>query len=148
MNTARELQQAIADILNQDEYLKLYGVTAVAEDRLDSSMLVDEALAQVGICATVMTLTLDYMGQTDAGGIAAEVPELTIGVLESPANRERAGACTALDAAIRIADLLHSPTLRFKSIRQALEVGERGGLLVATATFQTSLSISLTTTEA
>lgn len=145
MNSARALQQEIADVLNADEYLKLHGVTAVPEDRLDADMLVDEALASVGICATVMTLTLDYMGSTDDGALAAEVPELTVGVMEAAANRERPDACTALDAAIRVAELLHSTTLQFKGIRQALE--ERRGLLIANATFATSLIVSLTTTE-
>lgn len=142
INNAEAVQQDIVDILKADAYLSEHDVEAVAENRLDVEALLTAALGSVGICATVLTPAIDYMGQTDTGDPVGEIPELVVSIAESPTNRERPNACTGLDAGIRIARLLHSPTLQLKSIRQATE--ESRGLIITNVTFVTSLNIALT----
>lgn len=144
INNAEAVQQEIVDILKADAYLAEHEVEAVAENRLDVEALLTAALGNVGICATVTTPTIDYMGQDDAGHPVGEIPELIISIAESPTNRERPNACTGLDAGIRIAQLLHSSAIQLKTIRQATE--ESRGLIITNVTFVTSLNIALTTT--
>lgn len=144
INNAEAVQQEIVDILKADAYLAEHEVEAVAENRLDVEALLTAALGNVGICATVVTPTIDYMGQDDAGHPVGEIPELIISIAESPTNRERPNACTGLDAGIRIAQLLHSSAIQLKTIRQATE--ESRGLIITNVTFVTSLNIALTTT--
>ena len=118
-------------------------MTAVAENQLDVETAIDTALAASGIVATVVTADAEGIG-TYQGAVIAEIPEMTVSVSESVAiNRERPNACTALDAAVRMAQLLHSDEQTFRAIRMAVEP-ERG-LVIANVTFATSLALTLTT---
>ena len=142
-NNAEAVQQEIVELIKADSYLSAHQVEAVAENRMDVEALLTAALGNVGICATVLTPSIDYMGLTASGEPFGEIPELIVSIAESPANRDRPDACTGLDAGIRIAQLLNSNTLQLKTIRQATE--EQRGLIITNVTFATSLNIALTT---
>lgn len=145
MTSITALQEEIAALLNADDTLAQGGVKALAENRLDVEASIDAALVGVGIVATVVTPDIAGMGVYE-GEPVGEVEELVVSVAEICAvNRERPGAMTALDAAIRAATLLHSATRTFKAIRQSYE--EQRGLVICNASFATSVAILLTNQE-
>jgi hypothetical protein len=139
-NPADTVQAQVAAAIQADEWLALHGVEAIAENRLDVEAAIERALGEVGICATVLTPSLDYAGDSATGAPMLEMPELVVSVAETAANRERAGACTALDAALRIALLLHSDTMALKSIRQTFE--ETRSLTVVSITFAATITLA------
>lgn len=142
-NPINDYQESIVAILAADPWLLEHAVTAVAENRLDVEAAIDTALASVGMVATVVTPDVEGIG-TYQGAVIAEIPEMTVSVSESVAiNRERPNACTALDAAVRMTQLLHADEQTFRAIRMAVEP-ERG-LVIANVTFATSIQLTLTT---
>ena len=145
MTSIHALQQQIADTLNADSVLVEGGVQALAENRLDIEGQIEAALAGVGIVATVVTPDVVRIGDL-AEGPVGEVEELVVSIAEAAAvNRERPGAITALDAAVRVASLLHTASTSLKTIRQNYE--EQRGLVVCNVAFATTLPISLTTPQ-
>ena len=142
MNNAEAVQQSIVDQILADAWLSQHKVASVAENRLDIEAEVARALDEVGICATVLTPEIDFMGDTEDGLPAGEIKALIVSVAESPANREQAEACTGLDAAMRIAQIVHSKTCQLVSIRQTAD--EAKGLLITNVTFATSVIIAIT----
>lgn len=142
MNNAQSVQQTVVDLILADAWLQQHKVAALAENRLDIEAEVEKALAEVGICATVLTPEIDYMGDTEDGLPAGEIKALIVSVAESPANREQAEACTGLDAALRIAQIVHSSTCQLSTIRQTAD--EKRGLLITNVTFSTSMIIAIT----
>ena len=141
-NKAEAVQQEIADLIKADAYLANRQVEAVAENRLDVDSQITAALGKVGICATVLTPAIDFMGTDDEGNLVGEISELIISIAEAPGNRELPDTCTGLDAGIRIAQMLHSSSMQFKSIRQTTD--DQRGLMITNVTFVTSLNIALT----
>lgn len=142
-NQAEATQQHIVDTLLGDAYMQEHEVSFVAENRLDIDALIDEAMGRTGICGTVLTPAIEYGGRIDETQIAGVIPELIISFAESPNNRARANACTGLDAAIRAAQILNSPTILLKTIRQAVD--DQQGLIITNITFKTMLTIALIT---
>lgn len=144
-NQAEAVQQQIVDALLADAFMQEHDVTVVAENRLDIEALLDQAMATTGICGTVLTPAIEYGGRIDETQIAGVIPELIVSFAESPTNRDRPNACTGLDAAIRAAQILNSPTILLKTIRQAVD--DQKGLMITNVTFKTMLTIALITTE-
>jgi hypothetical protein len=142
-NPASDIQEQIAAIIAEDAWLTEHGLATIAENRLDIEAAVTAALDGSGLAATVLTPSIDYLGQTTGNKPAGEIPELIVSVAESPANRERPNAITALDAAMRIGEILHSPTMPLKTIRQSFD--EARGLLIVNVTFASTLTIAITT---
>ena len=102
---------------------------------------VQSALDGVGIFAAVLTPVINHMGSDAGGAIMGELSELVVSVAESPTNRARPGACTALDAACRAAALIHSEVITFGALRQSLD--ESNGLVICNVTFATTIQVAL-----
>jgi hypothetical protein len=147
LNTINDFQEILADILSADTWLREHDVSIVPENRLEVESEIEAALAGVGMVATIVTPDVEGIG-TYEGCVVAELPEFIISVAELVAiNRSRPGACTALDAAARIVELLHGETRTFRAIRQTYEP-ERG-LVICNVSFAAATPVALTepTTE-
>ncbi len=146
-NSINAFQETIAGLLAADAWLRERKVSIVAENRLDVEAEIDAALAGVGMVATIITPDVEGIGTYD-GCVVAELPEFVVSVAELVAiNRSRPEACTAIDAAARIVELLHGETRTFRAIRQTYEP-ERG-LVICNVSFAAATPVALTepTTE-
>lgn len=142
MTSIEMLQATVADLLSADEWLSIHGVVAYAENKLDIEVSVTAAITQVGIVATVVTPEIEFIGTDGEGNLVAEISALVISISEMTAiNRERPGACTALDAGARVAQLLHGDTCGLVSIKQIYEP-ERG-FGICNVTFATTTQVAL-----
>ncbi|MBQ6926522.1 MAG: hypothetical protein IJQ73_17955 [Kiritimatiellae bacterium] len=140
--TILEFQQAVADKLREDEWIRAHGVPVVCEDALDVEASAAKALEESGgICLAVMTPALDSVGRNSRGEEVVEVSELALSVAETAANRIGDGRTTALDAAAAAAIALTKAwprTVTLSGIRQTQE----GGMLVAIARLATSFTLT------
>lgn len=145
--TILEFQNAVADALRANEWIKRHGVPVVCENALDVEEAAARALAESGgICCVVMTPAIDSLGRNCHGEEVVSVSELALSVGETAANRQESWRVTALDAAAAAAVAVTRAwprTVTFSNIRQAQE----GGMLVATARLATSFTLTLTPTE-
>lgn len=145
--TLQYFQSAIADQLNADSVLRAGGAEAISEDALDADFKLTQQLQTVqGVCIIVMTPKINVIGGGTENGIPVEIPELLVSCVELPAlNRERADAITSLQAAERVASILNSKKILFKSITQIAD--DKLGLLTASVVFSTTMYLSQPTTS-
>jgi len=143
-NAITELQQWAADALNATPWMREHAITTAAENALDIEAVLDRALAEVGVAATVLTPEINFAGTDAAGNIVAEIPRLVVSVSESGINRTRPGACTAMDAALIIAAALHSNVIGFDSMVQSFD--EPRQLVIVNVTFKATLQVALAPT--
>ena len=142
MNTLYDYQKEVAAILAADPWINTHEVAIIAENSLDLETEIQAALESTGILATVNTPAVKGIGEY-AGQIVGEIEALTIVVAETVAiNRQRPNGCTALDAGVRIAGLLHSDTCTFLSLEQAVD--EQQATITCTVRLATSINVSLT----
>ena len=76
MNSARALQQEIADVLNADEYLKLHGVTAVPEDFAERLAAMEKRLADIDSYFTPLYAFLGLVYDPANEAVLAAYPTL------------------------------------------------------------------------
>ena len=101
-----DVQKYIVEAINADPTLADAGVKAVPEDLGDAFSAVDEALAELGICALVQLPK--FAPNSNAAKNAVGIATVAVVVTEIPqTNREQAGHVNALSAAERIAWILN-----------------------------------------
>ena len=139
--SVKSLQETVRDLINADAALSSGGCVAIAE----SSMTLEDDLAKAvntlkGVALVVTTPDIRLNGCAE-NFIPCDAT-LAVRCVEIPALRKSRGesALTALEAAERVAVLLNGPDYNFVSISETLE--NRQGYLVATATFNTTLTLS------
>lgn len=137
MSTLFDLQKEVAEICNADEWLVQGGCEAFAEDSPDVLEAVVRRLTEVsGLSIVVSTPTARRIGR-EAGGIAVELPDLSVRVTEVPAmSRLVPGRISALAAAQHVAAVLHSPSFALVSISQTADADS--GTVSATCLFKTT----------
>ena len=141
-NVALEVQQYIADGLNQSPELSVLGITVIPEDKLDIEYQIKTALQKQGICTIVMTPELDYIGHNGKNN-AYELNEVTVQTVEYvPVNRakNKEYATTALDVSQYVLKYMTAPDSPFgfgKFNAIGVDIGEDNGLLVSQAKFKT-----------
>lgn len=132
MNILEDVQQLVADKLNADPQLS--ACPFLVENRKDIDYEIRQALGKQGIVGLVMTPKATYAGAYMDVGIAWQLDELEIDVVENvTVNRgKRDGYITGQDAAMRLFDVLcplsgeHEG--QFSPV--SYEEGEDGSLLV------------------
>lgn len=106
-NILEEVQQYVADKLNNDSQLS--GLcTFLVENRKDIDYEIKQALGKQGVVGLVMTPKATYAGAYMDIGIAWQIDELEIDVVENvTVNRgNKDGYITGQDAAMRLFDVL------------------------------------------
>ncbi len=138
--TLLQLQQQIADVLNDDETLAQGGCRAFAEDSRTVEQDVAERLQQVGGVAAVVSTTAGRPAGRLGGGIQIDV-DIAVSAAEIPAiSRMDPSRMTALQAMQRAILLLDGPELEFTGFRQ--DFNEQAGLATATCDFTTQVALT------
>ena len=106
MNILEEVQTYVADKLNADPQLS--ACPFLVENRKDIDFEIKQALGKQGVVGLVMTPKATYAGAYMDVGIAWQIDELEIDVVENvTVNRgKRDGYITGQDAAMRLFDVL------------------------------------------
>lgn len=108
ISSIQEVQEAIKEALEANVYFKRHSIPVLCENSAQIDYLIKNAIGKLGIVCVVQTPTFDYMGKADDGHPVWEMPEASIVVSEIPTtNRSRAGASTALDAALNAAEAIN-----------------------------------------
>lgn len=134
-----QVQEATADALNGDEVLS-GRVNFIPENARDIEYQIKEAMGKQGIVGIIMTPECQYQG-TNGKELVWDLRDFTVQIVENPiVNRSNPNpdlTITALDSAIRAADVLGSPSFDLFGIYNpaSIEQGEDSGLLVAQARF-------------
>lgn len=134
-----QVQEATADALNEDAVLS-GRVNFIPENAKDIEYQIKEAMGKQGIVGIIMTPECQYQG-TNGKELVWDLRDFTVQIVENPiVNRSNPNpelTITALDSAIRAADVLGSPSFDLFGIYNpaSIEQGEDSGLLVAQARF-------------
>ena len=108
ISSIQEVQEAIKKALEVNVYFKRHSIPVICENSAQIDYLIKNAIGKLGIVCVVQTPTFDYMGKAEDGHPVWEMPEASIVVSEIPTtNRSRAGASTALDAALNAAEAIN-----------------------------------------
>lgn len=137
INSIQEVQDALKQQLESNVYFATAKIQVVTENAAQIDFLIKNALGKLGIVCVVQTPTFDFMGKDEDGHPVWSMPEGTIVVSEIPTiNRARAGASTALDAALQAAESLNElgSNIVLKSINQV----ENQGVVSVFVTFETN----------
>jgi len=137
INSIQEIQDAIKQQLEKNVYFANAKIQVVSENAAQIDFIIKNAIGKLGIVCVVQTPTFDFIGKDEDGHPVWSMPEATIVVSEIPTiNRARAGASTALDAALQAAESLNElgSNIVLKSINQV----ENQGVVSVFVTFETS----------
>lgn len=137
INSIQEIQDAIKEQLEKNVYFAASKITVLSENSAQIDFLIKNAIGKLGIVCVVQTPTFDFMGKDDQGHPVWQMPEATIVISEIPTvNRGRAGASTALDAALQAAEALNElgSGIVLKQIYQM----ENQGVVSVFVTFETN----------
>ena len=136
INSIQEIQDAIKAVLEKNTYFKKSQIQVISENAAQIDFLIKNAIGKLGIVCVVQTPTFDFMGKDENGHPVWNMPEATIVISEIPTvNRARAGASTALDAALNAAESLNElgSGVALKQIYQM----ENQGVVSVFVTFET-----------
>ena len=137
--TIKELQQKIADALNDVEELVQHGCKAFAEDTRTVYAEADQWVACGKVALVVVTPDMTRNGDA-ADGIPAET-QLLVQCSEKPAlASKQTGVMRALDAAEIAMHALDGSQFCWLSTRQTFDA--KIGVLTATATFATTITLN------
>ena len=137
INSIQEVQDAIKEALMQNVYFRAAKIEVLTENAAQIDFLIKNAIGKLGIVCVVQTPAFDYIGKDDDGHPVWEMPEASIVISEIPTtNRSRAGASTALDAALQAAESLNElgSEVCLSEIRQV----ENQGIVSVFVTFKTA----------
>lgn len=137
INSIQEVQDAIKEALMQNVYFRAAKIEVLTENAAQIDFLIKNAIGKLGIVCVVQTPAFDYIGKDDDGHPVWEMPEASIVISEIPTtNRSRAGASTALDAALQAAESLNElgSEVCLSEIRQV----ENQGIVSVFVTFRTA----------
>lgn len=143
-NKFRQLQQFIADKLNDSAYFKDRGVKVLVEQTLDIDFQIQTAMNKQGVCPIVMFEKADFQGNLDKRSQAWAVQPV-IQVVENPSiwrawlKKNGFTDGTGLDLAAEAAKVLADPSSDTYGmfVCQSIETGEDANLIVSKATFST-----------
>lgn len=136
VNSVQEIQDAIKEALMQNVYFRAAKIEVLTENAAQIDYLIKNAIGKLGIVCVVQTPAFDFIGKDDDGHPVWEMPEASIVISEMPTtNRSRAGASTALDAALQAAESLNElgEGISLEEIRQV----ENQGIVSVFVTFKT-----------
>lgn len=136
VNSVQEIQDAIKEALMQNVYFRAAKIEVLTENAAQIDFLIKNAIGKLGIVCVVQTPAFDFIGKDDDGHPVWEMPEASIVISEIPTtNRSRAGASTALDAALQAAESLNElgEGISLEEIRQV----ENQGIVSVFVTFKT-----------
>lgn len=136
ISSIQEVQEAIKEALEANVYFKRHSIPVLCENSAQIDYLIKNAIGKLGIVCVVQTPTFDYMGKAEDGHPVWEMPEASIVVSEIPTtNRSRAGASTALDAALNAAEAINElgDSVSLETIYQM----ENQGVVSVFVTFKT-----------
>lgn len=145
-----EMQQEVCNILNADTWMQNHGAHFYPENALDIDFQIRNALDKQGLSCVVMTPKMTFQGHAknyqgiDKNALAVTIDELLVEIVEQPTiNRARQTAATALDVAIKAANLLCGLDTDTKNVfnNPRIEQGEANNLL--TCQLRTSCTILL-----
>lgn len=122
--TLADVQELLCAYIDSDPVVIHGKVKVLAENKGVIEALVDGALANIGICAVVLTPSAAFEGATPEGNLLCRASEVRVQVFENPTlNRNKAGRFTALEIAEHLAVVCHDPqgdktniALTFKSM--------------------------------
>ena len=137
INSIQEVQDAIKEALMQNVYFRAAKIEVLTENAAQIDYLIKNAIGKLGIVCVVQTPAFDFIGKDDDGHPVWEMPEASIVISEIPTtNRSRAGASTALDAALQAAESLNElgEGISLEEIRQV----ENQGIVRVFVTFKTT----------
>lgn len=141
-----EIQIAIAQTLNENDYFVKRDVPIICENQKDIIFQIQTAMGNAGILVTISTPDLSFGGVYTNSGEPLPYWEITNGVItviENPVlNRAKAMYATAQDAALQIAQTISKiPSIQVRSISQS--TGD--GAVIATIDFQTNITFIYST---
>ena len=137
INSISDVQEAIKEALEANVYFKRHSIPVLCENAAQIDFLIKNAIGKLGIVCVVQTPAFDFIGKADDGHPVWEMPEASIAISEIPTtNRSRAGASTALDAALQAAESLNElgEGISLEEIRQV----ENQGIVSVFVTLKTS----------
>jgi hypothetical protein len=137
INSIQEVQDAIKNALEQNVYFKKSQIQVLSENSAQIDFMIKNAIGKLGIVCVVQTPTFEIIGKDEDGHPVWNMPEATVVVSEIPTiNRARAGASTALDAALIAAESLNElgSSIVLKQIYQM----ENQGVVSVFVTFETN----------
>lgn len=147
ITTISDIQNAIADKLNENVFFVRHNVPILVENSKTIDFDIKNSIGKIGICATVATPTLTFQGKYGETNTPPfwTMESAQVVVVENPIlNRGRSNYATALDTALQIAQTLNTE-LHFglTSIQQSTEQG----LVVVTISFKTNIIFHYTVEE-
>ena len=137
INSVMEVQEAIKKALEDNVYFKASKIEVIPENAAQIDFLIKNALGKLGVVCVIQTPAFDFLGKGDDGHPVWEMPEASLVISEIPTvNRSRAGASTALDAALQAAESINElgDAITLEQIRQV----ENQGVVSVFVTFRTS----------
>lgn len=137
IHSIQEIQDAIKAQIEQNVFFKRASIPVLTENSAQIEFLIKSAIGKLGIVCVVQTPTFEYYGKDEEGHPVWTMPEATLVISEIPTtNRSRAGAGTALDAALQAAESLNElgSGIVLKQIYQM----ETQGVVSVFVTFETS----------
>ena len=137
INSIQEIQDAIKEALEQNVYFQKTKIPVLCENSAQIDYLIKNAIGKLGIVCVIQTPTFEFMGKDSEAHPVWNMPEATLVISEIPTvNRSRAGASTALDAALQAAESLNElgSGIVLKNIYQM----ENQGVVSVFVTFETN----------
>lgn len=139
INTISEVQDAIADKLQENVYFIQHNVPILVENSKTIDFDIKNSIGKIGVCATVSTPSLTFQGKYGDENTPPfwTMESAQVVVVENPIlNRGRANYATALDTALQIAQTLNTSfNFGLTSIQQTSEQG----LVIVTISFKTNV---------
>lgn len=138
INSIQEVQDAIVNKLKENVFYSRASIPVFSENSAQIEYLIKNAISKLGVCCVVQTPTLDFYGKDKDGHPVWQIPEFTIVISEIPTtNRSRAGASTALDAALIAAETVNElgSEIALNSINQL----ENNGVISVFVSFKASI---------
>lgn len=138
INSIQEVQDAIVNKLKENVFYSRASIPVFSENSAQIEFLIKNAISKLGVCCVVQTPTLDFYGKDKDGHPVWQIPEFTIVISEIPTtNRSRAGASTALDAALIAAETVNElgSEIALNSINQL----ENNGVISVFVSFKSSI---------
>lgn len=143
INSIQEVQDAIVNALKENVFFAKAQISVFSENSAQIDFLIKNAISKLGVCCVVQTPTLDFYGKDKDGHPVWQIPEFSIVISEIPTiNRARAGAATALDAALNGAETINElgSEVALGSINQM----ENNGIISVFVSFKSSILFGYT----
>ena len=137
INSIQEIQDAIKEQLEKNVYFAASKIQVISENSAQIDYLIKNAIGKLGIVCVVQTPTFEFYGKDGEGHPVWTMTEATIVISEIPTvNRGRAGASTALDAALQAAESINE--LGSGVVLKQIYQMENQGVVSVFVTFETS----------